>query len=260
MSRAWAPGTWGELVQGESAGRRLLVSLPSSRGSLATVTVRSRPLGAPLVLGGKKKARLAVQRLLELLDEQGLQVELTVTSTLQTGVGHASSSADILSALRATCRALCRPLSSPALCWLAAQVEPTNPTLLDGACLFEPDRGKIVGRAALPAMKIQPISCGEVVDTVQARQQRTRWSSAQRRELTRILELMGTALGTQDLRRLAQASTRSALLHAERSGRQDILRAWEIARHHRALGIAVSHSGSSIVALHPPNCENHTYA
>ena len=112
MSWAWAPGTWGELLQGESGGRRFLVSLPSARGAQTSVKIRPRLAGEQPVVGGQKKARTAVSRLLELLDEQGVQVHLSTSTDLQTGVGHASSSADILSALRATCRALSAPLSS----------------------------------------------------------------------------------------------------------------------------------------------------
>jgi L-threonine kinase len=254
MTRAWAwtPGTWGELLQGEGARGRLLVSLPSRRGSLATVSLRARAHGQAPVRGGGHKARQAVRTLLEALGERRLQIRLQITTSLRVGVGHASSSADILSALRATCQALSRPLPAEQLCWIAAQVEPTNPTLLAGACLFDPDRGILMGRAPMPAMAIRQLSCGAAVDTVRARQSRPRWTTAQRRELSRVLELARTALGMGDLSRLAQASTRSALLHAERLERPDIIRASERATRHGALGIAVSHSGSSIVALYPP--------
>ena len=256
MSWAWAPGTWGELIQGESEGRRLLVSLPSSSGSLTQVTIRPRPKGSPMVRGGGEKSRRAVQRLLVLLHEQRLQVHLSVKSTLRPGVGHAPSSADVLSALRATCRALSRSIPSPALCWLAAQVEPTNPTLLTGANLFDPDRGHLLGQGPLPAMKVLPLSCGAAIDTVKARQHRIRWNLPQQGEMIRIMEWMRTALGRGDLRLMAKAATRSALMHAERTERTDILRAWERARSDRALGIAVSHSGSSIVGIYPPNFRN----
>ena len=89
------------------------------------------------------------------------------------------------------------------------------------------------------------------MNTIQARKIRPRWKANERLEFNRILELTRTALGRGSLTELANASTRSALLHAERNSRPDIYQAWSEAQKMGALGIAASHSGSSIVALLP---------
>ena len=251
---AWAPGTWGEFIQGEiRPGHRVLVSVPSTLGSRATVTVRERKRGTPQVVGclGRTKARRAVQMLLDALDEGAVQVELTIRSMLPLGVGRASSSADVLSALQATCTALGRPQSARALCGFAARVEPTNPTLIPGACLFDPDGGRAMGQRPLPRLRVRPLGFGAPVDTVRSRATSLDWTRCQRRDINAILAMATAALDAGSPALLARASTRSALLMAERTGRTDIGLAWAKARRCGALGIAASHSGTSIVALHP---------
>ena len=250
---AWAPGTWGEFVQGEiRPGHRVLVSVPSTLGSRARVTVRERNRGMPQVVGcmGRNKARRAVQMLLDALDEGAVQVELAIRSMLPLGVGRASSSADVLSALQATCTALGRPLSPRALCGFAARVEPTNPTLIPGACLFDPDGGRAMGQRPLPRLRIRPMGFGASVDTVRSRAVSPAWTRSHRRDINAIVAMATAALDAGSATLLARASTRSALLMAERTGRTDIGRAWAEARRCGALGIAASHSGTSIVALH----------
>ena len=249
----WAPGTWGEFVQGEvRPGRRVLVSVPSTVGSRSCVTVRRRNRGMAPVIGcpGRDKARRAVQMLLDALDEGAVQVELSVVSGLPLGVGCASSSADVLSALQATCTALGRPQPARALCGLAARVEPTNPTLIPGACLYDPDAGRSMGQHPLPRLRIRPLGFGATVNTVRARALAPSWTRRQRQDINAIVAMAIDALDVGSPELLAEASTRSALLMAERTGRTDIAPAWAKARCGGALGIAASHSGTNIVALH----------
>lgn len=253
-SWGWAPGTWGELVQGELSGQRILLSLPSSRGTFVQASLYPRISNNPLVLCSHRrwKAQKAVQILLEYLGETGVQIRLRFTSVLQVGIGNASSSADMFGALRATLRVLKRYASPALLCRIASTVEPTNPTIVSGGCLFDPDCGLIVGRGRLPKFEIQPLSSGQPIDTIDARNRSPVWKAHERLEFSRILELLRTAIGQGSLEQVANAATRSAFLHAERHSRSDICAAWTESQKMGALGISVSHSGSSIVALLPP--------
>lgn len=256
-AHAWgrAPGTWGELVQGELAnGRRFLLGLPSVRGAVVVVAARRRrwgraPVVAPPTLA---KTGAAVALLLDRLGIDDTQLHLRAESPLARGVGHASSSADILAALSATRRLLRLSLSDAALCQLAACIEPTNPTLLAGACWFDPDGGQLLGRRPMPGVAVRPLVVGGAVDTRLAARTRPPWTPAQRRSLQQAVDQAQLALSTGSPRLLAAAATRSALLHAERQERADIVAAWGLAREQGALGIAASHSGSGVVALYPP--------
>ena len=155
-------------------------------------------------------------------------------------------------ALRATLHVLRRYVPPALLCRIASIVEPTNPTIVSGACLFEPDKGLIVGRGRLPKFEVRPLSSGQPIDTIHARSRSPIWKAHERLEFSRILELLRTAIGRGSLKQLAAAATRSAFLHADRHSRSDICTAWTKSQNIGALGIAVSHSGSSIVALLPP--------
>ena len=258
-SWSWAPGTWGELIQGEKNGQRLLVGLPSPRGTFAYASLHHRPPLVPPVICSQLrwKARKAVRLLLEYFGETNVQIRLRFISTLQSGVGNASSSADIFSALNATLRLLGRNASDALLCNIASQVEPTNPTIIPKACLFDPDGGVIIGKENLPSFNILPLSGGKPIDTIQARSRRPRWKASEQKEFDRILSMAQTALGRGSLKEIANVSTRSALLYAQRYSRSDICKAWNEAKKIGALGIAASHSGSSVVALLPSKDSAH---
>jgi hypothetical protein len=164
------------------------------------------------------------------LGEKKAQIALNFSSLLQTGVGHASSSADILSALQASTRVLGKRISPTTLCAFAAQIEPTNPTIISGMCLFDPDRGMILGKGEQPPFDIRPIACGVSIDTIRARNLRPRWTKNDRRDFTGILELIRHGVGIGSPQVIADAATQSALLHAKRHARQDILAAWQEAQ------------------------------
>ncbi|MGC6510877.1 MAG: hypothetical protein ACON4U_20845 [Myxococcota bacterium] len=252
-SWGWAPGTWGELIQGEKNGQRLLIGLPSERGTTAYASLHRRPyLVQPVVCCQMRwKAKKAVQFLLAYFGESQVQIRLKFTTELKSGVGNASSSADVFSAMKATLNVLGRSASPDLLCKIASLIEPTNPTLISGACLFEPDKGLILGRKKLPPFQVIPLSTGKTIDTIHSRNVRPRWTKKERSEFSRILVLAQNALEQGSSKGLAQASTRSAFLHAERYARIDICKAWTKAQQLGALGIAASHSGSGVVALLP---------
>ena len=256
MFQARSPGTWGEFIQGESNGRRLLVSLPSEHCATAKVRMRRRKFGeSPVITSpNKKKSRQAVEHLLQVFGERDVLVEMSIRSTLTVGVGHASSSADVLCALRAVTIGLGKRVSDSWLCQIASSIEPTNPCIIPETCLFDPDHGTIMGRASfVPKFRIQMLSCGQSVDTIKARDSKMEWSLTHRQEFQKILELFKCGVEQSSITLIAQASTRSALLNAERNERQDILDAYKTAKLSGALGIATSHSGSSVVALHQAN-------
>ncbi len=250
-----APGTWGELIQGvDRRGRHQLVSLPSRDGSRALVRLLPRRRGSPPVLAAPPWRRAAAAVAL-LLDELGLgdvQARLSVHSALPRGLGRASSSADLLAALSATCRALRRPLRPAALCALACRIEPTNPTILPGWSLYRQRRGEHLGSARPLPLTLRPLPGSRAVDTRAWHREAPPWTTPQLRAHARSLALLERGIALRDPRRIAAAATRSALLTAERRGRSEVPRALELARERGALGLALSHSGSYMVAIFPP--------
>ncbi|MFT5584650.1 MAG: hypothetical protein ACI9VR_002235 [Cognaticolwellia sp.] len=248
----WVPGTWGELVQGvRPNGQRVLVSLPSKRGAWVHGRVVLRRAGEPPVCvpPGHSKAARAVVLLMQRLDVRDAQLLLGFHSCLSRGVGHASSSADVLGALRLAGRLLGRSLSSATLCELASTVEATNPVLVPGACLFEPDAGQVLGQAPMPPLRGIPLQWGAGRET-KGRGQAS-WSPSARRRFERILCTLLEGLEHCDPVRVIQASTASALLLAEREQRTDVVACLERARALGAAGISASHSGTGVVALFP---------
>lgn len=252
--RVWVPGTWGELVQGvRPDGQRVLVSLPSSSG----VWVHGRAVGrrwgeAPVcVPPGHSKAARAVSLLMQSLGVQDARLQLDFRSTLSRGVGHASSSADVLGALRLGGRLLGRSLRADTLCRIASRVEATNPVLVPGACLFEPDAGQVLGQAPLPPLRGLVLQRGVGRRTLGGQVGHPSWSPAHRRRFERILGTLEDGLTQGDPRLVIRASTASAMLLAERTERADLVQGMERARDLGAAGISVSHSGTGIVALFP---------
>ena len=91
---ASAPGTCGELAQGELGGTTVMVTCPIDMGSTATVELSDGtgcvdgPANAP-------KARRAVALTLEFLERRDLDARLNLETSLPRAKGMASSTADV---------------------------------------------------------------------------------------------------------------------------------------------------------------------
>lgn len=252
-------GTLGELFQGPMIrnGEReiAIVSLPFSKRSTCRYLA-----GPPDSLSGSLRERPKTMRAIELLcGRHGLSLprgEFQFESELETGKGMASSTADIVAALRCVGSVLQRPFRAEEIMDVLRGVERSDSVFVDEAVLYLSERHEIVARFGrklqfTAAYLVEP----DVVDTEAARARLQEHYGRFAGEYRDALEQLMVAAGLGDAHGVARAATASARLSQRCFPK----------RHYTALrsalgslgadGIFVAHTGSIVGYLYvqPPS-------
>ncbi len=252
----FAPGTFGELLQGEIDGIPFLVTLPVFWGTRATFTasltdrVRVWP-------SFRKKAALAVERALAAWNAPP-GGELVIQSTLPVGKGMASSTADMVAAVRAAAGYYGVEVRPGELARWAASVEPSDGIMYPFISAFNPMTGQLVERLGpVPrALVLGAMGFGRV-STVLHHRKRAPYTLSQQARLKAALDLVRRGLATNDVTVLAQAGLISAEVQYERTG-DTALAALVKAARRVGVGVIVGHSGTVrgwLVPRHTPGKE-----
>jgi uncharacterized protein involved in propanediol utilization len=241
-------GTFGELLQGALDGpdADFLVTLPIARWSTARITLVPGMPGLRSEPAGKHKALRLAGAVLDRY-EVGHGGTLTLTANLPEGKGMASSSADLVATVRAIADALGIALTARQIEAYLRDIEPTDGLMYREVVAFyhrKVELCRVLG--PVPPLTVIGVDEGGQVDTVDYNASRAGFSTAQRREYARLLDLMGGALAEGDLATVGRVSTTSAVLNQERCPKRFLEPMLDIGRDVGALGVAVAHSGTMI--------------
>lgn len=244
-------GHLGELVQGRlgTNGPVALVSLPCqglvsrvsyvpARGALTSI----EPVSA--------KARAAARLALAEIGADGWGGQFGIERPAAPGLGLGSSTAETLGAVRAVTRAFglwLPPEREAALC-LAAEGA-VDPLMWDAPAVFASREGRVIEwLPPLPPMRL----VGGVAGPPSATDPADRCFP----DLSAIFAELAEAIQNGDLAGVAGAASRSAEANQARNPNP----AWDavcaLARHHGALGVAVSHTGPAIALILAPDNSN----
>lgn len=248
---AWAPGTWGELVQGSVGGEPFMVTCPVNLHSYAaadaasSADVEGLPGGPPGLWQGPA-GRPRTQAALTEIPGAG---RVRIRSTLRPGAGMASSTADLCAAMAAASALSGRCLTPAELFAACLRLEPTDGLMFPGIALVDHLHGSRVELlGAPPPLGIVGVDPGGTVATASFNC-RADLAAANRRKEPAVREALAmatTAVAAGDPVGLAAAATLSARAH------QGILPnpLWEPATDLGpacgALGISVAHSGTVV--------------
>jgi L-threonine kinase len=254
VGRGCCPGSFGELLQGALPGNDLdfLVTLPIRLWSEATFRPSARLDRVRVVPEGKVKARVAAQRTLA---ASGLPPggELTLTSPLPEGKGLASSTADMVAAVRAVCAAHGRAASPCAIELLIRGIEASDGVMYAGVVAYRHRQVRLHRTlGALPAMTILAVDEGGAVDTVAFNRRPRQFARSDKEEYATLLSRMQRAVAASDLPEVGRLSTRSAVLHQRRLPKRLLGDVLAISREIGALGVGVTHSGTCLGLLLDP--------
>lgn len=254
VGRGCCPGSFGELLQGALPGNDLdfLVTLPIRLWSEATFRPSARLDRVRVVPEGKVKAREAAQRTLA---ASGLPPggELTLTSPLPEGKGLASSTADMVAAVRAVCAAHGRDAPPCAIELLIRGIEASDGVMYAGVVAYRHRQVRLHGvLGALPAMTILAVDEGGAVDTVAFNRRPRQFARSDKEEYATLLSRMQRAVAASDLPEVGRLSTRSAVLHQRRLPKRLLGDVLAISREIGALGVGVTHSGTYLGVLLDP--------
>ncbi|MDR0358394.1 MAG: kinase [bacterium] len=253
-------GSFGELLQGALPGddQDFLVTLPIRRWSRATFAASPRSRDEVCVMPPEKtKAREVVQRTLAAcgLPPGG---RLTVTSELPEGKGLASSTADMVAAVRAVCAAHGRAARPLAIEGLLRGIEPADGVMYAGVVAYHHRQVRLRRRlGALPELAILAIDEGGAVDTLAFNRLPRRFAADDREEYEALLSRMERALAAGDLVEVGRISTRSAELHQRRLPKRWLGDVLAVSEEIGGLGVGVTHSGTCLGILFDRADEQH---
>ena len=247
---AWAPGTCGELAQGELDGTTVMVTYPIDMGSTATVDLSD---GAGCVEGpaDAPKARRAVALTLEFLGGRHLDARLNLESSLPRAKGMASSTADVAAAIGATAAVLGTGIDPQQQAKLALAVKPSDGVMLPGIALFDHRDGRMAQSLGKPpAMRVLALEFGDEIDT-QAfnavdRRAELRSHATQFRE---ALDLITAGLAGGDARLIGGGATLSSLANQAVLPKPQLDSVLSLGRAAGAVGVNVAHSGTVLGLL-----------
>lgn len=242
---AWAPGTWGELVQGTVDGEDVLVTCPVNLYTLAVARTGGPEAGGWRAPAGRPRTQTALAQL-----PGGGRVRLR--SPLRPGAGMASSTADLAAALAAAAAAGGAALPPAELFARCLRLEPTDGLMFPGIALVDHRRGvRVELLGAPPPLAILGVDPGGEVRTADFNGRPDLAAANRRKEpvLRAALALAAAAVAAGDPAALAAAATLSARAH------QAVLPnpLWEqvaaLAPTCGALGVNAAHSGTVLGLL-----------
>lgn len=194
------------------------------------------------------KSRRALALLLDLCEVHNVAAHVAIDSNIPPGKGCGSSSADVVSTLRAGCAALGVALPEQVMGILACMAErASNPVHLSRPVLFAHRQGLVVRDlgAAWPGFHALGFDPGGVVNTDQL--DPLQYSRADLRRFTVAAETLQKAVRSGDAATLARVSSDVARTDDRLAHDHGQIRRW--LHDFGALGYAVSHSGVVVTLL-----------
>lgn len=243
--RCW--GTFGELAQGMIQQEHFLVTFPIRWHSNATFRVDHR-LKEVEHAEGCAKAAQAANLLIRHLGLPGGR--LSIEREIPIGKGMASSSADIVAALRATAGAFGLTLSPELTSQLAVAVEPTDGVMYDEVVAYNHRTGQLLERLGPPPpLRVIGLDLGGTVDTIAFNQRPKAYTAYELELLSEVYEATCAAMRTGDLHLLGEATTQSARVNQRLLPKPHLEAVIQIAKQEEALGVSIAHSGTVIGVL-----------
>jgi len=240
-----ANGTFGELLQGalKNNDEHFLVTLPIQKFSTAVFTPDETLDRITVTPAHKSKSLMLVEKL---LDHFGFTIGglLSIESELPEGKGLASSSADMVAAVRALEAAIGNDIPIALLLATLCTIEPTDGVMYHEFVTFFHRKVELGRRLGFPSrLKVVAIDEGGKVDTIEYNKHNHLFSDEERIEYAELLAGIELAIQANDLERLGQIATRSAILNQRRNPKRHLDRLIAISEETGALGVVVAHSG-----------------
>ena len=251
---ASAPGTCGELVQGQFGnGEDFLVTIPVNIQSevhleldFDSPAIQSHPIR-------KDKAKRAVRKALDALGYSSVGAVFEVISDIPEGKGMASSTADIVAACYATAQALGRELSAEEISRIAIEIEPSDGVMYPGVVCYNHRRGELIeSLGILPPLEILAVDLGGCVDTLQFNQIPKDYTVEELDTLQQAYELVKAGVQEDDLEKIGMAANMSARVNQRLLPKPHLETLIEISARYGAYGVCVAHSGTIAGLLFEP--------
>jgi L-threonine kinase len=251
VGQARAPGTCGELVQGQFRdGTDFLVTLPVDVWSTVRVEIIPGPHLVSVHPATRTKTRQATRLALDVLGHPDAGAGVSVTSDLPVGKGMASSTADIVAACRATAAALDCSISPEMISRIAGQIEPSDGVMYPGVvCYNHRECWLIEALGHLPPLEILIVDLGGEVDTLVFNTFPKDYTATEVEAIREAYDLLVEGLRTGSGPSIGRAATISSRINQRLLAKPHLERLIQIAGDYGAYGVNVAHSGTIVGLL-----------
>jgi len=241
-------GTFGELVQGVIEERPFLITLPVKELKSSALFVPDQNAIDIVTVRGRQKARMACEKLLKTF---GIKIGgyLHIHSNIPIGKGMASSSADMIAAVRAVSDSYSLPVTEELISRIAAEIEPTDGVMYEGVVAYDYLNGQLIEAfASLPPFTLIGFDVGGSVDTVEFNQQKKEYSKKHKKKFQQAYELVTEGIRSGNFAYLCEAATISARINQQLLPKPYFDELEQLAQQYNG-GVVVAHSGTVIGIL-----------
>lgn len=243
VGRGSCSGTFGELVQGMIDERPFLITLPVRDLKSSALFVPDRNAVDIVTARGRQKARLACEKLLRTFGIR-LGGYLHIQSNIPIGKGMASSSADIIAAVRAVADSCSLPITEELISRIAAEIEPTDGVMYEGVVAYDYLNGQLIEAfGSLPPFILIGFDVGGSIDTIEFNQKRKDYSEKQKKKFRQAYELVTEGIKSRNFSYLCEAATISARINQQLLPKLYFDELKQMAQQYNG-GVVVAHSGT----------------
>ncbi|MED3562822.1 kinase [Bacillus xiapuensis] len=255
LGKGSCQGTFGELVQGVIYERPFLITLPIPYLRSEAVFFPN-PTASEITMVDSKIKALNAGRLLT--QQFGLPGggHLEILSNIPSGKGMASSSADIVAALKAISNCYSFSLTKEMISALAVKIEPTDGVMYDEVVAYDYMNGELLEKfGTMPPFILVGIDFGGVVDTIQFNQVKKEYSQHDRECLLEAYEWVRKGFKSKNLSFICKGTTISARVNQKLLPKPYFYEFEKLAKDYQG-GIVVAHSGTVMGILIDGNITN----
>lgn len=248
-------GTFGELVQGCMGERPFLITLPI-RSLRSEAVFFPDPCGSGIrVADTKRKARKAGELLFQQFGIKGGGF-LEIESNIPVGKGLASSSADMVAALKAIADSYDLPLTTEMISVIAAAIEPTDGVMYEEVVAYDYIHGELIESfGELPPFILVGMDMGGEVNTVEFNQFSKGYLPAEQKQFVKAYQLAREGMRKKDLSFIFKAATMSARVNQRILPKPFFKEVEAIAQAFNG-GMVAAHSGTVLGILIDKNIPN----
>jgi L-threonine kinase len=206
-------GTFGELVQGCMGERPFLITLPIRSLRSEAVFFPDPCFSGIRAADTKMKAKKAGELLFQQFGIKGCGI-LEIESNIPVGKGMASSSADMVAALKAIADSYDLPLTTEMISFIAAAIEPTDGVMYEEIVAYDYIHGELIESfGELPPFILVGMDMGGEVNTVEFNQFPKGYLPTEQRQFLRAYQLVREGIRKKDLSFIFKAATMSARMN-----------------------------------------------
>jgi L-threonine kinase len=243
LGKGCCHGTFGELVQGRMGDHYFLITLPIPSLRSEASFIPEPAVSGLRVTDCKLKAKRAGEWLLQLFGVNG-GGDLEIHSNIPVGKGLASSSADIVAAIRAIADGYSLPLSNELISMIAAKVEPTDGVMYDEIVAYDYIHGQLIeSLGTLPPFIIVGIDLGGTVNTIEFNKAQKAYSRHDLKQFLKAYDYVKKGFKEKNLAYICQAATMSARINQKILPKPIFHLLENLAQLYQG-GIVVAHSGT----------------